>query len=59
MTESMHRRPSRGGTEVDAFSRSGRRYLTWYPGERAGIKARHSRRVRRGTRRALARGAEL
>ena len=52
--ESIHRRPARGGTEVDAFDKSGQRHLTWRAGERAGIKTGYSRRARRGVRAELA-----
>jgi hypothetical protein len=52
-TESMHRRPMRGGTEVDAFSRSSQHALAWRPGERARIKDIHNHRVRRGMRQEL------
>lgn len=51
--ESMHRRPCRGGTEVDTFSKSSQAALAWRPGERAATKARHNRRTRRSTRREL------
>jgi hypothetical protein len=51
--ESMHRRPRRGGIEIDALTTSGQRALIWRAGERAAVKARHSRRVRRATRQAL------
>ena len=45
--ESTHRRPRRGGIEVDALTVSGQRHLTWRAGERHAIKARHARRTRR------------
>jgi hypothetical protein len=55
--ENMHKRPVRGGDEVDAFSRlhTAHRYR---PGQssRSAIKGRHNRRVRRGTRQALRSG---
>jgi hypothetical protein len=51
--ESMHRRPRRGGLEVDALTRSGQRGLCWRAGERAAVKAGHNRRVRRSTRQEL------
>lgn len=50
-SESIHRRPCRGGDEVDAFARN--RGGIYRPGERAGVKARHNRRVRRTTRQVL------
>jgi hypothetical protein len=49
-SESIHRRPQRGGDEVDAFSRSGQRELAWNHGDRGKIKTRHNRRVRHATR---------
>jgi hypothetical protein len=53
MIESMHRRPRKGGAEYDAFSRFGKKYYRWHPGERAAIKARHNRRVRHQVHQAL------
>ena len=59
MNESTHRRPAKGGDELDAFSRTSRRALAWRARELAGIKVRHARRVRREVRQALRGGAEL
>ena len=56
MYESMHRRPRRGGIEIDALTAAGQRWLCWRPGERAAIKAGHNRRVRRSTRQQLRAG---
>jgi len=57
-SESTHRRPTRGGDEVDAFSREGQRHLTWNHGERGKVKTHHARRARRTTRQALRAGQE-
>lgn len=52
-TEGTHRRPQRGGIEVDALSREGKRHLTWNHGSRGKVKTSYARRVRRSTRQAL------
>jgi hypothetical protein len=52
--ESMHRRPARGGIEVDAFDRASQRAYAWKPGERAAVKTGYSRRTRRAARAGLA-----
>ena len=54
--ESMHRRPRRGGIEIDALTTEGQRGLCWKPGERAAVKAGHNRRVRRTVRQDLRAG---
>lgn len=40
--ERIHGRPARNGDEVDAFARN-RRMVTFRPGERRSVKARHNR----------------
>jgi hypothetical protein len=55
MFEPMHRRPARGGDEVDAFS-SNHKLHGYNHGDRAKIKTRQRRRVRRLVRQVLATG---
>jgi hypothetical protein len=52
--ERIFGRPATSGDEVDAFARD-RRMVTFRPGERPGIKARHNRAVRTSVRVQLAR----
>lgn len=58
MTEHMHRRPRRTADEVDAFSALHRAH-GYRPGQRAGIKRRHNKRVRQGVNVALRAGLEV
>jgi hypothetical protein len=51
-TESIYRRPAKGGDEVDAFSPY-HRAIGFRSGVRAKTKARHNRRVRREGREAI------
>lgn len=51
--EPIHRRPARGGDEVDAFSRVARRHSKYRAGEVHQIKQRAQRRTRHQVRQAL------
>ena len=46
MTDTEPRRAI-NGDEVDAYSRDGRRWMFWRPGERKAVKRRTNRRERR------------
>lgn len=51
--ETLPSRTTKGGDEVDAFSRKARRALKWRRGEVRGIKTRATRRDRRQAREVL------
>ncbi len=52
--ERIYGRPARDGDEVDAFARD-RQYVSYRPGERPAVKARHNRVTRRAVRTQLSR----
>ncbi|EQB32250.1 hypothetical protein M529_10635 [Sphingobium ummariense RL-3] len=49
MLAMMGNRGSKGGDEVDAFSRKSRRLLSWRPGELRRLKRAFSKRMRRSS----------
>ena len=42
----MTRIPTKGGDEVDAFSKRARKWLSWRPGQRKHLKRKYNKRFR-------------
>lgn len=52
------KRVRRNGDEQDAFSRWGKRYLIWRPGQRRRVKQCANRRERRQARQVIRKGTD-